>query len=86
MQWAVKQPLILGVTLLTPCLGYREVNLRCRKNSYLYGYLKLVNQAITFKGFLKPKVTKERSAVHSKTDRIIKPGDSLKDLNAPKSC
>lgn len=48
--------------------------------------LELVNQAITFKGFLKPKVTKERSAVHSKTDQSIKPGDNLKDLSAPKSC
>lgn len=45
--------------------------------------LELVNQAITFKGFLKPKVTKERSAVHSKTDQSIKPGDNLKDLSAP---
>lgn len=45
----------------------------------------LVNQAITFKGLSKPRVTKGRSPNHSKVDGVINPGDDLKDLGHPKS-
>lgn len=45
----------------------------------------LVNHAITFKDLSKPKVTKGRSPNLSKVDKVINPGDNLKDLSHPKS-
>lgn len=75
---------MLEVTLLTLCLGSREVDVMCRKNSCPHRCLELVNQIITFRPLSKPEVTKERSHNHSKIDQIIKPGDNLKDLGHPR--
>jgi len=59
--------------------------LSCSSQPVLSTLLQLVNQAITFKALLKPKVTEERSPNHWKTDQIIKPGVNLKDLGPPRS-